>query len=77
MMLGDMVLIAALAYSNIAYIEYLGKSESVAVAACLMLLSIAIRKMQVLVEGKHVSKTNQTPKTHHQQIQSKNHKAAS
>lgn len=76
MMLGDLFLIAAMAYSDIAYFEYLGKSESVAIAACLMLLSIAIKKMQILTDTKHVSKT--TPKTHHQKIQqSQNHKAAS
>jgi len=77
MMLGDLFLIAAMAYSDIAYLEYFGKAESVAIAGCLMLLSIAIKKMDALVNNKHVQKG--VPKTHHQQLQQaqNNHKAAS
>ena len=74
MMLGDLLLIAAMAYSDIAYLQYIGKAESIAVAACLMLLSIAIKKIQVLTAGS--SHTNKAPLTHHQQ-EMQNHKAAS
>lgn len=72
-MLGDLALIAAMAHSDIAYLQYLGKAESVAIAGCLMLLSIAIKKIDALVNNKHVTKG--IPKTHHQAQQ--NHKAAS
>lgn len=76
MMLGDLLLIVAMVHSDIAYLVYLGKPESIAVAACLMLLSIAIKKMQILTANN--SHPNKAPRTHHQEVmQKQNHKAAS
>lgn len=76
MMFGDLCLIAAMAYSNIAYLQYIGKNESVAVAGCLFLLSIAIRKIQALTANN--THSGVAPKTHHQKIkETQNHKAAS
>lgn len=75
MMLGDLLLVMAMVYSDIAYLEYLGKNESVFVAACLMLLSITIKKMQELT--KNTLHSTNAPKTHHQREHENNHKAAS
>lgn len=76
LMLIDLMLIAAMAFSDIAYLQYLGKEESIAVAGCLMLLSIAIKKIHELTNNQHVTKG--VPKTHHQTMQNQNnHKAAS
>lgn len=74
-MLGDLVLIIMMVYSDIACIKYLGKPENVFIAGCLMVLSIAANGIRSLTAS---TKHTEAPKTHHQRIiDQKNHKAAS